>query len=154
MQLGMIRVWEKKLPNWELVMFLSCWELMWWCSLQSMVATPKQTLHGTPMMFIWVKSKRYLMFTSNFLLCLHQSFNITFKHFMISRELFAYMWLEIWDSLRTPNARWLAYSGLHISAWEFCRGGQLLSCSHQVDHTSIPLIPQVNLIDQRSFFGE
>jgi hypothetical protein len=36
----------------------------------------------------------------------------------------------------------------------FCAGSQLLSCSHLVDHTSIPLIFQVNLMDQKSFLGD
>ena len=34
-----------------------------------------------------------------------------------------------------------------------CGGAQLLSCSHLVDYTSIPLIFQVNLIGRRSFLG-
>ena len=28
-------------------------------------------------------------------------------------EFFAYMYLETWNGLHTPNARWLAYCGLH-----------------------------------------
>ena len=35
-------------------------------------------------------------------------FNLTFGHSLIVKEFFACMWLEIWDGLHTPNARWLA----------------------------------------------
>jgi hypothetical protein len=35
-----------------------------------------------------------------------------------------------------------------------CGDAQLLSCSRLVEHTSIPLILQVNLIGQRSCLGD
>jgi hypothetical protein len=43
---------------------------------------------------------------------------------------------------------WFAHFGMRIDG-----GAQLLTCSHLVHHTSIPLIFQVNLIGQRSCFG-
>ena len=59
--------------------------------------------------------------------------------------------LDLWDNLRTPNAKvasllWFARFGTRID-----EGTQMLSCSHLVDHTYILLISQVNLIGQRSF---
>ena len=38
---------------------------------------------------------------------------------LIFGEFSTNMWVETWDILHTPNARWLAYYGLHILAWEF-----------------------------------
>jgi hypothetical protein len=35
------------------------------------------------------------------------------------KNSFVYMWLETWDTLHSPNARWLAYFDLHIFAKEF-----------------------------------
>ena len=57
------------------------------------------------------------------------------------------MLLEVWDNLQTPNARWLAYCGLHILAWEL---GEVLnywvvqsSKSHkQYVHFQVNLIGQ------------
>jgi hypothetical protein len=40
-------------------------------------------------------------------------------------NFFAHMWLEIWEALHTPNARWLAYRGSQIFAWEFM---EVLNC--------------------------
>ena len=42
---------------------------------------------------------------------------------------------------------WFTNFGMRI-----CRGAQLWSYSHLVDHTSIPLIFHVNLISQKYFF--
>ena len=64
------------------------------------------------------------------------------------------MWLEIRDYAHTPSARWLDYCGLHLLMREFVEDAWLLSWTHLVDHTSIPLIFQVNLIDQRSFSSD
>ena len=36
----MIRMWGNRWSKWEVVMLLLCWEFMWGCSLQTMVATP------------------------------------------------------------------------------------------------------------------
>ena len=60
---------------------------------------------------------------------------------------------ELWDSLHTPNARWLAFWNLHVFDMRIFGVVQVLSCSHLVDHISIQLIFKVNLINQRSFFG-
>ena len=67
-----------------------------------------------------VKVKYILMFMLTWPLCSNQPFRLTFGlafgHGLIVREFFAYMWLEIWDNLRTLNARSLAYAGSHILA--------------------------------------
>ena len=49
-----------------------------------------------------------------FVLTTTVEFNI--GHSQILKNCFAYMLLEIWDSLHIPHARWLAYCGLHILA--------------------------------------
>jgi hypothetical protein len=49
-------------------------------------------------------------------LSLHPPFSFTFGHSLNYREFFTYLWLEIWDILYTPNARWLAYYDLRILA--------------------------------------
>ena len=63
------------------------------------------------------------------------------------------MWLGIWDSLHAPNARWLAYRSLHILAWEFVEVLIYWVFLILWDHTSVPLIFQVDLIGERSFGG-
>lgn len=80
-----------------------------------------------------------------FVLTLTIQFNIWI---FFLREFFTYMWLEIWDNVYTPNASlsWFAFFGMR--AYE---GAPLLSCSHLVDHTNIPLISHVNLIGQSPF---
>ena len=50
------------------------------------------------------------------------------------------MWLEIRDCLNIPNATWLAYFELHISAWEFEEMLNYWVVPYLVDHTSFPLI--------------
>ena len=82
--------------------------------------------------------------------------NVLFKKFdiMILRNFLHTCLLQIWDNFYTPNARWLAYCDLHILSVRSGRGAQLLSCSHLVDHTNIPLIFQMNCIGQRSFGGD
>ena len=82
--------------------------------------------------------------------------NVLFKNFdiMILRNSLHTCLLQIWDNFYTPNARWLAYCDLHILSVRSGRGAQLLSCSHLVDHTNIPLIFQMNCIGQRSFWGD
>ena len=93
----------------------------------------------------------FFIFMWKWRLCSHQLLNIRFGHSQNLNKFFAYMWLEIQDNLQhTPNARWLAYCGLHILMRKSMRDAQLLSCSHPVDHTSSPLIFQVHLIDQKS----
>ena len=59
------------------------------------------------------------MFMWKWPLCSHRPFSLTFGHCQIFEEYFAYMWLEIWNSVHTRNAWWLAYCVLHILAWEF-----------------------------------
>ena len=58
-----------------------------------------------------------------------------------------------WHDLHTPNARWLACYGLHILAW-ICGGAQLLRFCHLLDHTSIQLFLQLNVIGRRYFLGD
>lgn len=41
-------------------------------------------------------------------------FNIMFGYSLMWREFFAPTWLQIWENLHTPNARWLAHYGLQI----------------------------------------
>ena len=74
-------------------------------------------------------------------LCSYQLFDFTFGHSQNFKEFFAYMWLEIGDSLHPPNTRWLLHP-------------HLLSCSHLMNHTSILLIFHVTLIGQRSFWED
>lgn len=62
------------------------------------------------------------------------------------------MWLETWDSLHTPKTRRLAYCVLLILRREFVEMLNYWVVSHPVDHTSLPLILQVNLIGQRFVF--
>ena len=90
------------------------------------VSTPLNGCHSaahfawTPMMIILIKVKYVLMFMWEWTLCSHHAIAfLTFGDSLVFREFFAYMWLEIGDDLHTPNARWLAYSGLRILAWEF-----------------------------------
>lgn len=40
--------------------------------------------------------------------------NLIIGHSMIFGEISAYVWLETWDNLHTPNAHWLAYCHLRI----------------------------------------
>ena len=80
------------------------------------------------------------------------SINLIFGHSLIFKEFLAYMCLEILDDLHTPNARWLAYCGLHFLAWEFVKVVNCWVVPHLVDHTSILLFFQVNLVGQRFFF--
>ena len=104
MQLEMIRTWKKNVQvgiGHDFVVL----------GAHVKVFTPINGCHSKAN-FAWTT----MMFMSNFLLCSNQAFNIAFKHIMVSRELFAHVWLEIWDSLHTPNARWLAYCGLHVLA--------------------------------------
>ena len=56
-------------------------------------------------------------------------------------------------NLHTPNTRWLAYHGFAHFDTKIGEGAQLLSYSHMVDHMSIMLIFQVNLIGQKYFLG-
>jgi hypothetical protein len=63
------------------------------------------------------------------------------------------MWLEIWDGLRTSTARVASLLRFAYFDMRSCGVAQLLSCSHLVDHTSIPLISHVNLMGRRSFLG-
>ena len=44
---------------------------------------------------------------------------LTFGRSQIFSKIFAYVWLEVWDISHTSNARWLAFGGLHVLAWEF-----------------------------------
>ena len=48
---------------------------------------------------------------------------------------------------KVTSLLWFAHFGMRIG-----EGGRVLSCSHLVDHTSIPLIIQVNLIDKTRQF--
>jgi hypothetical protein len=64
------------------------------------------------------------------------------------------MWLEIRGNLHTPYVRWLANYGLHIFGMRICGYARLLSCSHPVDHTTIRLIFQVNLVGLWSSPGD
>ena len=75
------------------------------------------------------------------------------NHSLIFKEVFAYLWLKIWNILHTSYARWIAYYGLHILAWEFV-DAQLLSCSHPMEHTRIMLDFHVNLIGAMSFWRD
>ena len=54
-----------------------------------------------------------------------------------------------YSKCRVPSLLWLAHFGMRS-----CTCAQLLSSSHLVDHTSIPLIFQVNLIGQRFVSGD
>jgi hypothetical protein len=84
-------------------------------------------------------------------LCSHWLFNLTFGHSQIFKEMFAYTWLGIRDSLHTPNARWLTYYDLHILTWEIV---ELLYywVFPLVDHTSGPLVFKINLIGRSKAF--
>ena len=54
----------------------------------------------------------------------------------------------IYSKCKVTSLLWFAHFGTRIA-----ESSELLSCSHLVDHTSIPLIFQVNLIDKtRHFF--
>ena len=61
------------------------------------------------------------------------------------RGFFAFMWLEIWDNMHPPNARYLTYCNLHILAWE------VMKVSNCWVVFSIAFIFLVNLIGQRTF---
>ena len=50
---------------------------------------------------------------------------------------------------KVASLLWFAYFVMRIYG-----GVQLLSCCHPMDHTSILLIFQVDLIGQRSFLGD
>ena len=54
-----------------------------------------------------------------------------------------------YSKCKVADLSWFAHFGMRIGG-----GPQLLSCSHLVDHTSISLIFQVNLIGQTSFLGD
>ena len=53
----------------------------------------------------------------------------------------------------TLDARWASLLWFVYFSMRICGGVQLLSCSSLVDHISISLILNVNLIGRRSFFG-
>ena len=73
-------------------------------------ATFTKTLHEHRRWYIYI----YVQLA--FVLTLTAQFNIwTFSKL---KELFAFMWLGIWDNLHTPNARWLAYCDLHTFSHE------------------------------------
>lgn len=52
-------------------------------------------------------------------LCSHQHFSLAFGHSLFFKKIITYMYLETWENLRGPNARWLTSSGLHMLTWEF-----------------------------------
>ena len=100
------------------------------------------------------KSERIFYVCGKRPLCSHQSLNSTFECFLIFRECYACMWLKIWDNLHTLDARWASLLWFAHFTMRICGGMQLPSCSYLVDHISIPLIFQMNLIGNDPFWED
>lgn len=131
-----------------------CWEHVWGYWLQSMGVTPMYTLYEHQWCFIlvkWIFLDVHVRMAFVLILLVHFNIWILFMFW----EFIAYMWLEIWDNLYGPVARWLVYCGFHIfwheNLWE-CSTIKW-SRSHLLDHTNIMLNFQVNVIILRAFFG-
>ena len=79
------------------------------------VVTPMQTLHEHPNDVYFGKVEIFVdVHVNTTFVHINLSINIwALYHF---KEFFAYMWLEIWRSIHTPNVRSLAYYDLHILA--------------------------------------
>ena len=133
------------MSKWEVVMF-RCLEA------HVRVLTPI-TLHEHQRCLLLYKWNIYSMFMYKEPLCSHWPIRFNIWTLSILRAFFAYNCLEIWHTLHTPNARWLAWCGLHIFATRICGGAQLMSYSHLADLTSVMLIFQVHLIGHRSLQG-
>ena len=69
----------------------------------------KDIYFGKSDFFLDVHAKMVFVLTSTI------QFNVL-TQYVVFKGFFAYMWLEIWDTLHTPKARRLAYCGLHILA--------------------------------------